>query len=93
MQIKSIDQLLETLNSLQKQILNLANDSDVFFKFSRSLDGWEDKLKEDVEICISNTRKFINELVEKYKVLYKEAQILITEYKELYLKNNLGGLN
>lgn len=91
MQIKSIDQLLDTLNMLQRQINNLSNDSDVFLRVTKNLEDWQDKLKDDVELCVLNMKKFINELIVKYQNLYKDAQVLMVEYKELYLKNNLGG--
>lgn len=91
MQIKSIDQLLDTLNMLQRQINNLSNDSDVFLRVTKNLEDWQDKLKDDVELCVMNMKKFINELIVKYQNLYKDAQVLMVEYKELYLKNNLGG--
>lgn len=91
MQIKSIDQLLDTLNMLQRQINNLSNDSDLFLRVTKNLEDWQDKLKDDVELCVMNMKKFINELIVKYQNLYKDAQVLMVEYKELYLKNNLGG--
>lgn len=91
MQIKSIDQLLDTLNMLKKQINNLTNDSDVFLRVTKTLEDWQDKLKSEVEICVMNMKKIINDLIVKYQTLYKDAQVLMVEYKELYLKNNLGG--
>lgn len=91
MQIKSIDQLLDTLNVLKKQINNLTNDSDVFLRVTKTLEDWQDKLKDEVENCVINMKKIINELIVKYQTLYKDAQVLMVEYKELYLKNNLGG--
>lgn len=91
MQIKSIDQLLDTLNMLQKQINNLTNDSDMFLRITKTLENWQDKLKDDIELCVMNMKKIINDLIVRYQTLYKEAQVLMVEYKELYLKNNLGG--
>lgn len=91
MQIKSIDQLLDTLNILKKQIDNLSGDSDVFLRVTKNLEDWDDKLKDNVEICVMNIKKIISELIVRYQNLYKEAQILMVEYRELYLKNNLGG--